>query len=524
MFVHRPIVMTRRGVVVAGHHAAADAGAQVLREGGNAMDAAVAAAATLAVAIPHMNGAGGDSFALWFGRAGGEAVVINGSGGAPARATLEEYRRRGLSTVPARGPLSISVPGAPHAWAEALRRFGTMPLEAALRPAIALAEEGLPVDRGLRDFLNGPVYAALCCDFPALARLFGPPGGRRLGEALRQPALARSLRAIAREGVDALYGGAVGGLLAREAAAAGALLTPEDLAAHRTLLQPPLESEYRGHTVLAAPPNTQGIALLLILALLSRDPRPGESFPARLLRAKLAAFAVRDRFVGDPEAGGDLRAYLSPEGMAALLAEAADGEPRLPGRSVAGEPAGGDTTTVVVMDAEGNAVSWVQSLFDEFGSGVVSEGTGIVLQNRLHLASLTPGGPNSLAPGRRPFHTLCPALLVREGVCRLAIATPGDHGQPQTLAQVIVNLLDRAMDVQEAIEAPRIRHDRGPEVMYEGRIEPGELHELAAHGYSVRDVGAWSRLMGGVNAIHSPDGSLKMGGADPRRSCYAVAQ
>lgn len=522
MFVHRPIVMTHRGVVVAGHHAAADAGAQVLREGGNAMDAAVAAAAVLAVAIPFMNGVGGDSFALWFDRARGKAVVINGSGGAPARATADEYRRRGLSAVPARGPLSISVPGAPHAWAEALQHFGTIPLAAALQPAIVLAEEGVPVDRGLRDFLNGPVYGTLCGNFPALARLFGPPGGRRLGETLRQPALARSLRAIAGEGVGALYGGAVGDLLAQEVAEAGSLLAREDLAAHRTLLQAPLETEYRGYTVLAAPSNTQGIALLLILGLLARDTRPGEPFPVRLLRAKRAAFAVRDRYVGDPEVGADLRTLLSPEAMTGLLTELGSDDLRGPGRHRG--PAGGDTTTVVAMDAEGNAASWVQSLFEEFGSGVVSEGTGIVLQNRLHLASLTPGGPNSLAPGRRPFHTLCPALLVREGACRLAIATPGDHGQPQTLAQVIVNLLDRAMDVQEAIEAPRIRHDQGTEVMYEGRIDPGDLHELEMRGYGLRDVGPWSRLMGGVNAIHAPDGSLKMGGADPRRSCYAVAQ
>ncbi len=524
MFVHRPIVMTRRGLVVAGHHAAAEAGAQILREGGNAMDAAVAAAAALAVAIPFMNGVGGDSFALWFDAARGEAVVINGSGGAPARATPEAYRRRGLEAVPPRGPLSISVPGAPHAWAEALRRFGSMPLEAVLRPAIALAEAGVPIDRGLRDFLNGSVYAELCEGFPALARVFGKPGGRRLGEVLRQPALARSLSAIAAEGPASLYGGAVGVALAEDAAAAGALLAPDDLARHRTLLQTPLRVGYRGHDVLAAPPNTQGIALLLLVGLLARE-RGGEGAPpaegdlARFLRLKALAFVQRDRYVGDPELAPDLRPLLAPEAMAAL---AGASEPPVPGRP--GGPAGGDTTTVVAMDADGNAVSWVQSLFEEFGSGIVSERTGIVLQNRLHLASLAPGGPNSLAPGRRPFHTLCPALLVRDGACRLAIATPGDHGQPQTIAQVIVNLLDRGMDIQEAIEAPRIRHDRGLEVMHESRLDAGSLAGLAALGYSLRDVGAWSRLMGGVNAIHSPDGSLKMGGADPRRASYAIPQ
>lgn len=517
-FVHRPVLMGRRGMVVAGHHLAAEAGARVLADGGNAMDAAVTAAAALSAAIPFMNGVGGDCFALWFDAARGEAQSINGSGGAPAAATIDAYRARGLERVPTRGPLSISVPGAPHAWAEALARFGTIPLAAALGPAIEIAADGLPVDRVLRDFLNGPVYAGLAAGQPALAATFGAPGGRRLGEIVRQPALAESLGRIAAEGVAALYGGGLGAALAADLADAGALLTNDDLAAHRTLLQDPLTSTYRGHRVLSAPPNTQGIALSLLLALLDRA---GDDEPSlvRFLRLKRLAFAARDRHVGDPGLAGDLQPLLSADALASLGAEDDSGPP-----GAAPGPHGGDTTTVVAMDAAGNAVSWVQSLFEEFGSGVVSPATGIVLQNRLRLASLMPGGPNSLAPGRRPFHTLCPALVLEGGRCRLAIATPGDHGQPQTIAQVLAHILDGDLDVQESIEAPRIRHDEGAEVMHESRVAPGLLSPLADAGYSLRDVGGWSRVMGGVCAIHCPDGGVRMGGADPRRAAYAAAE
>lgn len=528
LFVHRPLVMTRRGLVVAGHHLAAEAGARILREGGNAMDAAVAAAATLVVAIPHMNGLGGDAFALWFDRKSGKVTCINGSGGAPARATVAHYRSVGLDRVPRRGPLSISVPGAVRAWATALERFGTASLKMVLLPAIDLAETGVPVDRHLRDFLGGPLYAELSTQFPALAALYGPPGGRRLGGFLPQPALARTLRQIADKGAGTVYGGDIGRALAADAARAGSLLTLEDLARHVTGLQPPLSIPYLGAQVFVAPPNSQGLALLLLLGMLDagRDGssrHPGE-FLLRFVELKGLAFHLRDRHVGDPGLARIPEDLLAPTGLAELARAARKAFPRIAGDGQRSAAGGGDTTCVVAMDKAGNAASWVQSLFEEFGSGVASESTGIVLHNRLHLAGLREGHPNTLAPGRRPFHTLCPALVLEGGRCRLAIATPGDHGQPQTLAQVIVNLWERGMDIQEAIEAPRVRHDRGLEVLAEDRLDPTALAGLTGSGYEVQNVGPWSRLMGGVNAIYSLDGTLKMGGADPRRASYAVAQ
>ncbi|MCX7354965.1 MAG: gamma-glutamyltransferase [Alphaproteobacteria bacterium] len=518
MFVHRPIVMTKRGLVVAGHHKAAEAGAAVLREGGNAMDAAVAAAATLTVAIPHMNSVGGDCFALWFDARRSYVSAINGSGGAPAKATIEHYRSLGHAAIPERGPLSISVPGVPHAWQTCLQRYGSMPLARLLEPAIALAEDGLPLDRHQRDTFNGELYARLVKDCPSLGALFGAPGGRKLGDIIKQPALAASLKQIAEGGMAAFYDGPVGQAMTRDLQAQCAILDADDLKRHTSLFQTPLTVPYAGALAFASPPNTQGVALAVLLGLLERD-AGADPYPARFMRHKLAAFAIRDSHLGDPSVAKLPHDLLKPYS----LDDIAEHGPDIvdPPHSA---PAGGDTTTVVVIDAEGNAVSWVQSVFEGFGSGVASESTGIVLQNRLSLASLKPGGPNSLAPGRRPFHTLCPCIVAQDGAVRFVLSTPGDHGQPQTLAQVLHNAMVEGMDLQEAVEAPRIRHDEGKTVMHESRIPAEALAPLRASGYTLEDVGPWSRLMGGVNAIQCLPNGLRLGAGDPRRACYAVAE
>ncbi len=513
MFVHRPIVMARGGMVVAGHHLAAETGAAVLRQGGNAMDAAVAAAATLAVAIPFMNGLGGDCFVLWHDARTRETVAVNGSGAAPLAADLAHYRKAGLSAIPGHGPLSISTPGAVHAWADCLKRYGTIDFARALAPARDLAKAGLPVDRVLRDYLNGEAYAARAAGNRALVTLYGVPGGRKLGECLDLTALAVTLDTLVAKGPCALYGGEIGRALAADVQASGGVLALDDLARHDTLIQAPLCVSYRGVEVYASPPNTQGIALLATLGALARLPDGPPLL--RFMRAKLAAFALRDRHLGDPSHAPLPGDALSP----ASLDELARGA----GAANATRPVGGDTSTLVVVDRWGNAVSWVQSLFDHFGSGVASPATGIVMQNRLSMCALAETGPARLVPGKRTPHTLCPALVFERGRVRAAIATPGDHGQPQSLAQVVVHLVDGGLDVQEAVEAPRIRHDEGLTVMHESRIEAAALRPLAEAGFTLRDVGPWSRLMGGVCAIVRDDDGLLMGGADPRRSPYAVS-
>lgn len=523
-FAHRPLVMATTGMVVSGHHKASEAGAEMLRRGGNAVDAAVAAAATLAVAIPHMNGLGGDAIALFYDARADEVTAINGSGRAPLAASVERYRELGHRSIPQRGPLSITVPGVVHAWGECLQRWGTRPLAECLEFAIDLAEAGVPIDASQRDFLTGPLYAELAEGFSALADLFGAATrSRRIGERLRQPVLASTLRRLAADGAESFYGGAVGNALLADLKQAGALISGEDLSRHATLFGGSLQIPYRGRKVHAAPPNSQGIALTLLLGLsqaMERD-RPASAEPdapiepVRYMRVKKAAFALRDRYAVDPDRVRLPPDLLSPRSLSQLGATEyeSDAEAR---------SGGGDTSTLVVVDAAGNAVSWVQSLFEEFGSGVVSERTGIVLHNRLYLEQLNDDPVRGLRPGLRPFHTLCPAIVQSERGCDMTIATPGDHGQPQSIYQVLRHVYEGGASIQEAVEMPRLRHDEGAEVMIEDRAPAEWTEKLTSVGYAVRNVGPWARLMGGVNAIYRIDDDLWVAGADPRRSSYAV--
>lgn len=521
MLAHRPVVMGERGMVVAGHHRAAEAGVAMLRAGGNAMDAAAATAATLAVAIPFMNGLGGDSIAL-HADAAGAVTAINGSGATARAATVAELRRRGYTAMPMRGPVTVSVPGFVASLGESLRRFGTLPLAQVLEPAIALAEDGVPIDASAAAFFNGPVYAGLAGDFPQLRRMFGEPGGGELGRRLRQPAAAQTLRRLARDGWRSFYEGALADAWLAEAREAGVLLERDDLASHRTVFEPALQIGWRGRTVHAAPPNAQGLALLAMLGLAQAQPAspPADGSdplidPLAHLARKAKAFELRDAYCADPRRVALPQDLLSSANLASLA---------LPRTAEAlARAGGGDTSTFVVVDREGCAVSWVQSLFEEFGSGVACPEHGMVLHNRAALERLDDDPVHGLRPGHRPFHTLCPALVTGEDGEILAMATPGDHGQPQTLFQVLRRMLEQGLDVQSAIEWPRLRHDSGREVMLEDRCPPSWDAMLSSAGWTPRRVGPWSRLMGGVNAIvRRPDG-LMMGGADPRRSSYALA-
>ena len=506
-------------MVVAGHHLAAEAGAQLLRDGGNAMDAAIAAAATLAIAVPFMNGMGGDAISLW-SDASGEVEAINGSGRLPARFDAQALVDEGYKALPATGPLTVSVPGIVAAWGEALERYGTRSLAEVLEPAIDAAEKGVPADATSTTFFNGPVYEQLCRDYPALTGMFGTPGACRQGQVLRQPGAARTLRHLATAGWRAFYDGPLAdGWLAR-ACEDGVLLSADDLAAHRTDFQAPLDVPWRGMTLRAAPPNSQGLALAALARL--EEPMGGGApisgadpviDPLAYLAQKQAAFAARDRWCADP-ARADLPAdLLEPAGLRRLAAEM-HGRPPVSG--------GGDTATLVVADRDGNAVSWVQSLFEEFGSGVACPAHGLVLHNRARLETLDGDPMRGARAGMRPFHTLCPAIVTREDGFAMTLATPGDHGQPQSLYQILRRHFEQGLDTQQAVEWPRIRHDTGNTVLLEDRCPEEWDAALTAAGWQVRRVGPWSRLMGGANVIsRGPDGLL-MGGADPRRSCYAI--
>lgn len=517
---HRPVVMTGdKGMVVAGHPLAAEAGAAILRDGGNAMDAAIGAAATLAIAIPFMNGLGGDAISMW-SDASGHVSVINGSGRLPRAFDARALAAQGYSKLPETGPLTVSVPGVVAAWGQSLDRFGTRSLSDVLDTAINLAEAGIPIDRTTATFLNGPVYRDLCERHPELKEMFGAPGGRYLGEVIRQPAAARSLRHLAAHGWTSFYSGPLAEGWLQAARARGVLLDTADLEAHETRFDKPLSVDWNGLTIHAAPPNSQGLALAMLAGLAQQapsDPPADDSDPLfdplAYLAHKQVAFAARDTRCADPDRVDRPDDLLRTDSLRALAAEAND-RPAVSG--------GGDTATLVVIDAQGNAVSWVQSLFEEFGSCMTCPEQGIVLQNRARLETLDDDPVRGARAGTRPFHTLCPALVTRNGMVAMTLATPGDHGQPQSLWQILGRHYAQGLDIQAAVEWPRLRHDSGRTVMLEDRCPPGWDAILTQAGWEPRRVGAWSRLMGGANAIARTPEGLLMGGADPRRECYAV--
>jgi gamma-glutamyltranspeptidase / glutathione hydrolase len=531
---NRPDVSGLRGAVVAGHPLAAAAGHAVLWRGGNAVDAAVTMAAVLAVVRPHMNGVGGDAFALFLDGRTGAVTALNGSGRAGALASPELFAERGLDAVPGKGALAVTVPGAVSAWAAALERHGTISLAEALEPAVVLARDGWVVTRTLdRDIARSS--GTLNDAGQAIFR----PGGSlpAVGGVLRNPALARTLEAVAAGGADAFYRGQPAERIAAFVAEGGGHLRLEDFHAHTADWTDPIAVNHGDHRVLAFPPNSQGMvqlqqlrmAEILDVAALGHNT---EAYLHALVEIKRLAFADRDRWVADPAfADIPLARLLSDDylrGRAALVGEAAAAavSPGM-GEALGEDPVQGDGDTVYLMavDRWGNAVSWIQSLFAAWGSGLVEPETGVVLQNRGAGFVLTEGHPNRIAPRKRPFHTLTPMMvLAPDGGLRMTIGTPGGDGQSQFLTQVFHNIVAFGMTPQEAVEAPRFRSEAGRVLLLEDRIGRHVMAGLGARGHEPRPAGGWSATFGGVQVIYRDPvtGTLRTG-ADPRREAYGLA-
>ncbi len=540
----RPEVSGLHGAVVSGHPLASAAGYEVLRGGGNAVDAAVTMAAVLAVVRPHMNGVGGDAFALIQSGGTGQVHALNGSGRSGALATPGFFAERELERIPGSGPLTVTVPGAVSAWAAALERFGTISLARALEPAIRLADEG---------FVVTPTLAEDLADVRRLnpaGRALYAPEGRPLepGDVLRNPALARTLRLLAAEGPDALYGGSVGAALARFLEEEGSPLRLEDFRLHAPEWTGSAELPFLGRTVHVVPPNSQGVVLLQMLGIveerLGADAAGGVEDPDGvprslsagvlhdLIEARKLAFADRDRWVADPAIHpAPLDALLDPSYLARRATEigAEAGPEREPGfgEPVGGEEAAegdGDTVYLMAVGPDGTAVSWIQSLFSSFGSGLVEPETGIVLQNRGAGFTLEEGHPNQVAPGARPFHTLMATLVTdAEGRFEAAVGTPGGHGQPQTVAQGILNLLLSGMGPQAAVEAPRFRSETDRVVLVEDRLPLEVRDALEARGHELRVRSGWTAPFGNLQVIVRTPGGVLRTGADMRREGAALA-
>ncbi|SME93767.1 gamma-glutamyltranspeptidase / glutathione hydrolase [Tistlia consotensis] len=516
-------LMAYRGMATAPHHLAAQAGLSVLREGGNAVEAMVAMASTIAVVYPHMNGLGGDGF--WLIAAPGKApVAIEACGTAAAAATPALYE--GHAAVPTRGPLAANtVAGAVDGWRVALEVSkgwgGRLPLGRLLEEALWHAREGVAVTESQARLTLGKLDELL--GLPGFAETFlldgRPPAP---GERLRQPGLAATLERLAEAGLDDFYRGELAAAIGAGLQAAGSPVAAADLAGYRARRVAPLTVELAAGRLHNLPPPTQGLASLAILALYERmaaEAPEGFDFLHRLVEATKRAFLIRDRVVGDPEAmTEDPAACLTDAALDAELAaidrrRAAPWPQPLPGE--------GDTIWMGAIDGEGRAVSFIQSLYWEFGSGVTLADLGLVWQNRGAAFQLQPGSPRSLVPGRRPFHTLNPALARLSDGSTLVYGCMGGEGQPQTQAAVFARHALHGIGLQRAVSRPRWLLGRtwGAEsvtLKLESRFDPALIEALAAAGHAVEPVGAYDEVMGHAGAIRLyPDGRLE-GAADPR--------
>jgi gamma-glutamyltranspeptidase len=448
-----------RFAIATPHVIATDAGKMAFHNGGNAVDAALAAAAALAVVYPHMCSVGGDVFAL-LRHPNGVVTCVNGSGAAPLAVSAEELRRD-HDSMPLGGPSTITVPGAVHAWGALAQLGGRMRLSQLLEPAITQAEEGCPVSRSLETALIAT--DAVVFEDPGMKAVF-VRGGRVLGagEALRQEELGRTLRLIAQNGPAALYGGAVGRQLVTGLRRLGSAMTVEDLQKHRSDVTAPLARSYQGWDILTAPPNSQGFALLEILAALeSMGVQPDALGPEAPLIASVfrEVSRDRDRELADPAvAHVRTQLLLSKRHVGALARRvlrsvAASSYPDH--RSAATLPKMGDTVAVVTADCEGWGVSLIQSVFHPFGAGILERETGIVCHNRGACFSLDPASPNVLEGGKRPLHTLMPLMVLREGRLAFVGGTMGGRCQPQIHAQILGRILGGESDLSQALGAPR---------------------------------------------------------------------
>lgn len=518
----RSPVIAENGLAATSHPLATATALSVLRDGGNAVDAAVAANAVLAVVEPHMTGIGGDCFVI-LAEPDGTVHGLNGSGRSSARATAAWYREQGFGKVPTYGPHSITVPGAIKAWETLAHRFGTRGFDALFDDAVRYAEDGFAIHpRVARDWPNH------------VDGLAADEGGRRHylvdGRApaafsrFRLPALGRTLRRIAAEGSRAFYEGEVAAEIARTVQAKGGFLDEADLAAVTADWVGTIATDYRGRTIHEIPPSGQGITVLIILNLLTElgaerfAPGSAERHHLMIEAARLA-YAVRDRDVADPASMvGSVGQILSPA-FTAALAKGFDPERRNEALTLPSLPHA-DTVYLTVVDRDRRAVSFINSIYSGFGARVVTPESGIALQNRGACFSLVEGHPNEIGPSKRPMHTIIPGMAMKDGRPSIAFGVMGGAYQPMGHALVLSNMLDHGMDPQTAIDHPRLFWGEDHVLEAETGIEPAARAGLEARGHSIRDAFA---PLGGSQIIAIDHGSgFLIGGSDPRKDGCAA--
>jgi len=525
----RSAVMSNRGMVAASQPLATLAGVSILQQGGNAVDAAIATAAALNVVEPMMTGLGGDVFALVYLSESKELKALNGSGRAPYAASLETLRRLGYQKMPETGIHAVTIPGTLDGWCTLLDACGTMDLAQVLTPAIALAEQGFPVSEVTA--LRWQESRARLEANAAAARTYLPAGRAPApGEVFKQPDLARTFKKLAQGGRDVFYRGEVAEAIVACSQENGGLITMRDLNDHASTWVAPISTNYRGYDIYECPPNGQGLITLLALNILEGyDLRSlGHNSPEYLhllIEALKLAFADAERYVADPDFVDIPLEKLLAKAYAEQRRSLVDRNKALP-KVAAGVPdTDGDTVYLAVMDKDGNSVSFINSLYQGFGSGVVVEGTGICLQNRGALFSLEPDHPNCIAPHKRPYHTIIPAMVFKEGELFLTFGVMGGFMQPQGQLQVLLNIIDFGMDVQTALDAPRFRYfPENNECAFEPGFPPDVLQALAGKGHRIiRLDDPYSQKFGGGQAIMvHPVTKTLIAGSDPRKDGCAI--
>lgn len=499
-FATRSEVIATQGMACTSQPLATQVALDILKAGGNAIDAAIAANALLGLVEPTGNGIGGDLFAIVWDAESEQLYGLNGSGRSPRSLDIDYFRDKGYEKIPAFGPLPVSVPGCVDGWFELHKRFGSMGMDQILQPAISYARNGFPVSEVIAYYWE--IGTRHLSKYPNVAEVYMPGGhSPEKGEIFKNPYLAETLEKIARGGRDAFYRGDIAKTISEFMAGQGGFLSYEDLAGHSSEWVEPVSSSYRGYDVWELPPNGQGIAALQILNIMEAYDVSAMGFGSseyihHLVEAKKLAFEDRAKYYADPAFNElPVESLISKEyadKRRALI------DPQRASRNLdAGELEHGNTIYLTVADSKGNMVSLIQSNYRGLGSGMCPPGLGFILQDRGELFSLEKGHFNVYEPGKRPFHTIIPAFITKDGKAFMSFGVMGGSMQPQGHAQVVMNMIDFGMNLQEAGDAPRIRHggssqptgekmEDGGIVYLESGISDEQLRELARKGHKIQ--------------------------------------
>jgi gamma-glutamyltranspeptidase/glutathione hydrolase len=508
---------------------ASSAAAQILAKGGSACDAAIAANAVLAVVEPMKTGIGGDLFVMYWEADTGKLVGLNASGPAPKNLSPEFLARQGIKSMPVSGIHTFTVPGAVEGWARIHQRYGKLPWKDLFQSAIAYAEQGFPVTEAIHEsWVENTDRLKL---HPESQRVF-LPGGRvpNVGEVFRNPNIGHALRLIANQGAAAYYKGEIAAAILKTSNKLGGAMTAEDLAGYSSEWVTPISIDYRGWKIYELPPNSQGIAALEMLNILGMTaastlgPFSPVEMHKRIEAMKLAYADVR-RYNADPRTNAVPVAPLLSKVYAtkrAALIDPAHANCNVPN----GDPVGSNTTYLTVADKDGNIASWIESIYDDFGSGLTAEGMGFIMQNRGALFTLDPQHPNVLAGGKRPFHTIIPAFMER-GDQHIGFGIMGGANQPLAHAQFVSNIIDYGMNIQEALESPRFtkKTSSGCDVSIEVRIPAATLQKLSELGHEIRIRREYTQEMGRGQAIlYDSRTKTNYAASDPRADGEAIPE